>query len=306
MARRRPRVHGVLVIDKPAGMTSHDVVDVVRRVVHERRVGHAGTLDPMATGVLVVAVGDATRLVEFMKGHPKTYRFTVRLGVQTDTDDATGRVVAEAPVPPLDETALRQALARFEGEIEQVPPRYAAIRYRGKRLYEWAREGVEVQPPPRRVTIYRWALVAWEPPNLTLDVTCSAGTYIRALARDLAHALGTVGHVTALRRLASGPFREEDAVPLAELEAATDWQRYLRPPDAGLVDMPILEITPEQAQAMLHGRPLHGLPAGAENGAWARAYLQGHFIGLLQWDADHQAWRPRKVFPSLIPAGTTP
>lgn len=295
----RARVHGLFVIDKPAGMTSHDVVDAVRRRVRERQVGHAGTLDPFATGVLVVALGAATRLVEFMIGHPKLYRFTVRLGIQTDTDDKTGRVIAEQPVPPLTEEAIRTALRRFEGEIDQVPPRYAAIRYKGKRLYEWAREGVEVPVAPRRVHVYRLTLVRWQPPDLTLEVACSAGTYVRALARDLAQALGTVGHVTELRRLASGPFREEDAVPLETLLSAPDWKAYLWPPDAGLVDIPILEVTPEQAKALVQGRPIHGQPPEGDV-LWRRVYVEGRFIGMVLWDAERQAWRPRKMFPQFL------
>ncbi len=281
-------------------MTSHDVVDAIRRLVHERQVGHAGTLDPMATGVLIVAVGAATRLTEFMMGHPKTYQFTVRLGQQTDTDDATGRVIEQQPVPPLSSEDISRVLATFRGTIEQTPPQYAAIRHRGKRLYEWAREGIFVETSPRQVTIYTLTLIQWSPPDLELEVTCSAGTYVRALARDIARALSTVGHVTALRRTASGPFRIEDAVPLSELLQAKDWQRYLRPPDAGLVDMPIRELTPEHAQAMLHGRPLHGLPAAPPNQTWARAYLYGRFVGMIQWDAQQHTWRPRKVFPTLI------
>ncbi len=305
MAKRQARVHGLFVIDKPSGITSHDVVDAIRRRIHERQVGHAGTLDPLATGVLVVVVGAATRLAEFMVGHPKTYRFTVRLGVQTDTDDATGQVVEERPVPSLSPEAIVRVLTTFEGTQEQIPPRYAAIRHQGKRLYEWAREGVTVDPPPRTVTIYRLTLLKWEPPELHLEVTCSAGTYVRALARDLAQALGTVGHVTALRRMASGPFRVEDAVPLTELLKASDWRRYLHPPDAGLVDIKIVDLTPEHAQAMLHGRLLHGLPPGDDDQAWARAYLHGHFIGMIQWDAQQHAWRPRKVFPALITQAIT-
>lgn len=300
MPRRRPRVHGLFVVDKPAGMTSHDVVLAIRKLTREHQVGHAGTLDPLATGVLVVAVGAATRLVEFMVGHPKVYRFTVRLGVQTETDDRDGRVIAEKPVPPLTVPAIREVLDRFVGEIEQVPPRYAAIRFRGKRLYEWARAGVEVPREPRRVQVHRLELISWQPPDLVLEAFCSAGTYVRALARDIAEALGTVGHVTALRRLASGPFRVEEAVPLPELLATDDWSRYLRPPDAGLVDMPILEVTAEQARALLHGRPIHGHPP-QDDASLRRAYVLGHFFGLVVWDSERHAWRPRKIFPQLMP-----
>ncbi len=295
MRRRPSRVHGIFNIDKPTGMTSHDVVDAVRRLVRERRVGHAGTLDPLATGVLVVCVGQATRLIEFMVGHPKEYRVVVRLGITTDTYDADGRVLEERPVPPLSTAEVEKVLARFRGEIEQVPPRYAAIRHKGKRLYEWAREGVEVEPKPRRVTIHELVLEAWDPPDLTLRVRCSAGTYVRSLAHDIGQALGTGGHVTALRRLASGPFRVEDAVPLETLLHTSDWQAYLWPVDAGLVDIPVVELDPTQAEAVRHGRALHALPPGQQDGEWRRAYAGGQFLAMLQWNAARRVWQPRKV-----------
>jgi len=276
-------------------MTSHDVVNAVRRRTHERRVGHAGTLDPLATGVLVVCVGQATRLIEFMVGHPKVYRFTVRLGEETDTYDAEGTVVAHAAVPPLDEEVIRRVLSRFVGTFDQVPPRYAAIRYRGRRLYEWAREGVEVKPAPRPITIKTLVLESWSPPEMTLQVSCSAGTYVRSLAHDIAHALGTVGHVVALRRLASGPFRAEEAVPLTKLLDAPDWRRYLQPMDAGLVDIPVVELTPAQVEEVRHGRAVSGADAAA-GGMWRRAYADGRLVAMLRWDAGQQCWRPRKVF----------
>ncbi len=260
--RKTPKesVHGFFNIDKPKGLTSHDVVDEVRHIVRQRRVGHAGTLDPLATGVLVVAIGQATRLLEFMTGHDKEYRFTVRLGEETDTLDAEGRVIATAPVPSLDVETIRQTLNQFIGDIEQIPPLYAAIRHRGKRLYEWARAGVSVTPQPRRIHIARLELEAWNPPDLTLYVVCSAGTYVRALARDIAHALGTRGHVVALRRTASGPFRVEDAVPLSLLREAPNWRTYLLPVDTGLTHIPAFTLTPAQWADIRHGRSPRNLP----------------------------------------------
>ncbi len=294
--KRAARVHGVFNIDKPGGMTSHDVVDAVRRLVHERRVGHAGTLDPMATGVLVVCVGQATRLIEFMVGHTKVYRFTIRLGEETDTYDAEGRVIRQMPVPPLTPERIRTTLQQFLGDIEQIPPRYAAVRYKGKRLYEWARAGIDVQPEPRRVTIYALELEAWSSPHLTLRVTCGAGTYVRSLAHDISQALGTVGHVVALRRLASGPFHVEDAVPLDTLLQAPDWRVYLLPMDIGLVDIPVVELTPVQVEDVRHGRPVRALAPGKQPGEWRRAYGNGELIAMLQWDTERHQWRPRKVF----------
>lgn len=295
MARQREHVHGIFNIDKPAGMTSHDVVDAIRRLVRLRRVGHAGTLDPLATGVLVVCVGSATRLVEYMVGHDKEYRVTVRLGVETDTYDAEGAVVAKRPVPPLTTDEIEAVLARFRGIIEQTPPRYSAIRRGGKRLYELAREGVQVDVPARRVTIYSLILEAWQPPDLTLRVVCSAGTYVRSLAHDIGQALGTGGHVVALRRLRSGPFRVEEAVPLETLLTADNWRAYLLPPDAGLSDWPRLDLSPAQAEDVRHGRFLRDVPP-VPGATWARAYVGNRFLAVLQWDAERRLWRPKKVF----------
>ncbi len=294
MPRRRPRVHGLFNIDKPSGMTSHDVVDAVRAIVRERQVGHAGTLDPLATGVLVVAVGYATRLLEFMAGHDKVYRVVIRLGVETTTYDAEGEVIAEHPLPRLTVEDIESVLASFRGRIRQIPPRYAAIRHRGKRLYEWARQGVEITPQPREVIIYTLRLESWHPPDLTLYVKCSAGTYVRSLAHDIGQALGTGGHVRSLRRLASGPFRVEDAVPLDVLRSS-DWRTYLLPPDAGLHDMPRVDLTPEQAQRVRHGGFLSDLNLPLQ-GKWVRAYAGGRFLAILQWDEQRRVWRPKKVF----------
>ncbi len=294
MSKRHPRVHGLFNIDKPSGMTSHDVVDAVRAIVRERRVGHAGTLDPLATGVLVVAVGQATRLIEFMMNHDKVYRVVIRLGVETTTYDAEGEVVTQVPLPRLTEADIERVLTAFRGRIRQIPPRYAAIRHRGKRLYEWAREGVEVTPKPREVTIYTLKLEAWTPPDLTLYVACSAGTYVRSLAHDIGQTLGVGGHVKALRRLASGPFRVEDAVPLDVLRSG-DWRAYLLPPDAGLQDIPRVDLTPEHARRVRHGGFVPDLPISPGE-RWARAYVNGSFLAVLEWDPQRRVWRPRKVF----------
>ncbi len=295
MGRRHAHTHGIFNIDKPQGLTSHDVVDTVRKLVRQRRVGHAGTLDPLATGVLVVCVGNATRLVEYMVGHDKVYRVTVRLGIETDTYDAEGQVIAEKPVPPLTPEDIERVLTRFRGEIDQVPPKFSAIRHKGRRLYNLARAGEEVETPRRHVTIYELTLEAWNPPDLTLRVACSAGTYVRSLAHDIGQALGTGGHVVALRRLRSGPFRVEEAVPLETLLNAADWRAYLLPPDAGLVHWPRIVLTPEQAEAVSHGRPISLTPP-APPSTWARAYVDGKFIAVLQWDEKQHRWQPRKVF----------
>src|SRR5689334_14246302 len=208
-------LHGFLNIDKPAGLTSHDVVAHIRRAARQKRVGHAGTLDPAATGVLVVALGNATRLIEYVQdATSKRYHAIVQLGTTTATDDAEGQVLASVAVPPFDRTAIERVLQAFRGEIMQVPPMYSALHYQGRRLHELAREGIAVERAARPVTIERLELIDWASPLLTLDVMCSKGTYIRSIARDLGDALGCGAHLQTLRRTAVGSFLIEDAVPL--------------------------------------------------------------------------------------------
>ncbi|MDX1658593.1 MAG: tRNA pseudouridine(55) synthase TruB [Nitriliruptorales bacterium] len=217
---------GVLVVDKPAGLTSHDVVDVVRKAAHQRKVGHTGTLDPDATGVLVLCLGRATRLVRFLQAGRKTYVATAQLGAVTASQDASGEVTAETDASHVDEDDVREALERFRGEIEQVPPMVSALKVDGERLHEKARRGEVVEREPRPVTIHELVLEHFEGggprPELRFRVTCSAGTYVRTLAHDLGTALGVGGHLTDLRRVSNGPFTEGVATPLSEIEACAD------------------------------------------------------------------------------------
>ncbi len=288
---------GLLVLDKPKGWTSHDAVERVRTLTRIRRVGHAGTLDPLATGVLVVLVGSATRLAEFLLGHDKRYRATIRLGIQTDTDDAEGRIVSERPVA-VSREAFEETLRCFVGEILQIPPAFAALKQGGERLYEKARRGETITPSPRRVRIDELRLVEWNPPWATIEVACSAGTYIRALARDIGERLGCGAHVAELRRLASGPFTLADAVPWEALEAAAragDWRRYLRPMADALPDWE--PITPEPAilNRLQHGQsiPLEALP---HPGSRLRAHWpDGTLLALLE--RREGRWQPVRVFP---------
>ncbi|HWQ16116.1 MAG TPA: tRNA pseudouridine(55) synthase TruB [Roseiflexaceae bacterium] len=286
-------MHGFLNIDKPAGMTSHDVVARVRRIARQRRVGHAGTLDPAATGVLVVALGAATRLIEYVQDQTaKRYLAVVRLGASTTTDDAEGEVVATAPLPPLDEAALERTLAAFRGQVLQVPPMYAALHHEGRRLHELARAGVTVERPPRPVTIERLELLAWDPPLLTLDVLCGKGTYIRALARDIGAALGCGGHLAALRRTAVGTFTVETAVPLERLEDQVTLSQALLPPEHAVADWPAVRLDEAAARRTRNGQPLI-LPG--QVAARARAHApDGSLLALLVRDGD--IYRPVKVF----------
>ncbi|HEY3452875.1 MAG TPA: tRNA pseudouridine(55) synthase TruB [Myxococcales bacterium] len=211
-------MNGLLIIDKPEGLTSFDVVAVLRRTLKTKKAGHTGTLDPMATGVLPVCLGESTRLVPFIIDGDKTYEASVRLGASTDTQDRTGKVIAEAPVPQsLTREALEQALDRFRGEIDQAPPMYSAVRVDGKRLYELAREGKEVDRIARRVTVHELQVLDLSLPDLRMRVRCSKGTYIRTLAHDLGEVLGCHAHLTALRRTESTGFSIAQAVTLDEL-----------------------------------------------------------------------------------------
>ncbi len=244
-------------MDKPAGPTSHDVVQVVRRVLKTRAVGHTGTLDPFATGLLVVLVGRATRLARFVEAESKTYLATATLGVATDTDDRTG-----APLGPpvelsgLDAARVVEALAALAGEQRQRPPRYSAKRVGGERSHRLARRGVVVEPAETTVMVHRIDLVAWTSPDLVFRTTVSAGTYIRALARDLGERLGVGAHLTALRRESIGALRVEDAVPLEQVGPAT-----VRPARAVLGHLPAVELDEPGRVAVSHGR---ALPAEAD------------------------------------------
>lgn len=287
-------MHGFLNIDKPAGITSHDAVARVRRLARQRRVGHAGTLDPAATGVLVLALGGATRLIEYVQdATAKRYRAVVRLGSATTTDDAEGQELFSAPVPALDAAALERALAPFRGAIMQTPPMYAALHHEGKRLHELARAGVTVERAPRPVQIERIDLLDWNPPLLTLDVLCGKGTYIRALARDLGEALGCGGHLHTLRRTAVGAFLADDATPLGDLEADPALLEIrLLPPEHAVLDWPMIALNAAEARMVAQGRPLpHDGPAGDR----ARAHApDGALLALLA--RSDGLWKPQKVF----------
>ncbi len=290
-------MNGLIIINKPAGMTSHDVVNAVRRMAGTRRVGHAGTLDPMATGVLVVVVGAATRLAQFIDGCDKTYRATLRLGATTTTYDADGDIVARRPVT-VNQAEVEAALACFRGDILQIPPMHSAVKVKGQKLYKLAHRGKEVERAPRPVTIHRLDVLAWALPDVTIEVTCSAGTYIRSLAHDLGQALGCGAHLTALTRTAAGAFRLEDSRALEELRALADAGRLAEavlPPQTALTGLPVVTLTPEQAQAVGYGQtfPLDG-PSDA---AMVQAHdAAGQLVAVLI-PVEPGMWRPKLVFP---------
>lgn len=285
-------------------MTSHDLVDRVRALTGIRRVGHAGTLDPLATGVLLVCIGRATRLAEYLMEGRKVYRARVRLGITTDTYDAEGQVVRETLVT-VDRAQVEAALAQFRGPILQLPPMYSALKYRGTPLHRLARRGIEVERTPRQVEVYHLELSAWEPPYCTLEVICSGGTYVRVLAHDLGQLLGCGAHLAALTRLASGEFSVEQAVTIEEFaQAAAEgrWHELLSPLDAALTRFPPFYLDAEAAQRLCRGLPV-AYPAGGEI-ALARAYgPDASFLGLIKYDGVAQIWRPHKMFCTYPLAG---
>lgn len=251
----RPGPAGFLVVDKPAGITSHDVVDAARRWLGTRRVGHLGTLDPAATGVLPLAVREATKLAPFLEGGLKSYAGTIRLGSETDTLDAEGTVTRRHEGALPEERAVREALATFVGEIEQVPPMYSAVKKEGVPLHKLAREGIEVEREPKRVTIHRLELIKYAPPDVEVEVDCSAGTYVRALAADLGSRLGCGAHLSGLRRTRSGPFTEDQAVTEAvlsrEAEEGTVAQRLVAPVNA--LGYPVVRLSQAEAERLRQG-----------------------------------------------------
>jgi tRNA pseudouridine55 synthase len=252
-------VDGVLVCDKPAGLTSHDVVGRVRRLAGQRRVGHGGTLDPPATGVLVLALGRATRLLPFLPTEPKRYLAEVAFGAATDTLDAAGTVTATAPAGGVDEAALRVALAGFLGPQEQVPPMVSAIKVAGERLYAKARRGEEVERAPRPIVIHELELRGFTPgerPKATISVTCSGGTYVRSLAADLGRALGTLAHLAGLRRTAVGRFTDAEAHTLEELAEPERLAAAVLDPAAAMASTATRALTPAEASALATGRTL--------------------------------------------------
>jgi tRNA pseudouridine55 synthase len=289
-------VSGVLIIDKPTGMTSHDVVQVVRRGTNIRRAGHTGTLDPRASGVLIVLIGPAVRLSEYISAEDKRYQAMVRLGERTDTYDGDGTTTGMSPVE-VTTTQLEEALQSFVGEIKQVPPSHSAIKIRGHRAYELARKGEKVELEPRIIKVHSLELVEWNPPDAVIDVHCSSGTYVRSLANDLGEKLGCGGMLSGLRRMKSGRFSLRDSIPLRKLKEAFEdgtWYKYLIPAAEALADWPSIILNPEEVEAVRHGHRIHG---EGEAGVMVRAITeQGELVALMDFDPETEEFQPRKVF----------
>ncbi|MGH9092189.1 MAG: tRNA pseudouridine(55) synthase TruB [Acidimicrobiales bacterium] len=271
---------GLMVVDKPPGWTSHDVVARVRRIVGQRRVGHAGTLDPDATGVLLVGVGRATRLLRFLTGLPKVYTAEIVLGTATTTLDASGEVVGEWDMAAVTPARVRAAAARLTGRIEQVPPMVSAVKVGGTRLHVLARQGVEVERPPRPVTVHRFHVApAGEPGVYRAEVECSSGTYVRVLAADLGTVLGGGAHLRHLRRTGVGSFGEGEATPLEELDPG-----HLLPPAEAMRDLEAVRVpAPEVATAVARGLPVDRVPLGATgDGPWALLDAGGRLLAVYE------------------------
>jgi tRNA pseudouridine55 synthase len=304
---------GIINIDKPVGKTSFAVVATIKRLTRERRVGHGGTLDPMASGVLPVCLGRGTRVVEFLAEARKTYAAEITLGVATDTYDTEGRVTQRGDPSGIEHETIVEALKPFRGRVAQRPPMYSAVKHNGRRLYELARMGITVERPLRPAHIYRIELVNYDSPLLTLEVECGKGTYIRSIADDLGRALGCGAHLTGLVRTAYGPFRIEDAVSLDGFEAASregQWEELVQPLGIALETWPAVTVSDEQGHLIVNGRPLSqdesGIPSEAETGGRLCAYSQeGCLLAVLKFRAESGQWHPAKVF-SRQQAGAVP
>ena len=266
--------NGIILVDKPADWTSHDVVEKLRGILHERRVGHSGTLDPMATGLLTVFVGRATRAVQFAETHNKRYVASLRCGYSTDTQDTSGRVTVQTGISPT-EAELTDVLPEFTGEISQIPPMYSAIKVSGKKLYELARKGETVERKPRTVNISELSLVGHDGDDFVLSVSCSKGTYIRTLCNDIGERLGCLACMSALRRTNAGPFDVRDAHTLSEI--AEDPERYIIPVDSLFSEHPAIELSAAQTAKLKCGNILN---VSAKNGTYRVYGENGDFLAL--------------------------
>lgn len=293
---------GILNINKPAGPTSFDIVSRIKRLTGEKRVGHAGTLDPAASGVLPVCLGRGTRIIEYIMDSPKIYRAEIEFGKTTDTCDSEGEIIFAGDASRLNRDLIQTALADFTGEIEQVPPVYSALKYRGEPYYKLARAGVQVEMKSRTVAVHSIEIIDWRPPAATLDITCGKGTYIRSLARDLGQKLGCGAYLKSLVRRKCGPFRLEDALTPDELEQAFGnecWHRYIYPPDSVLLHMEAVTAGDETCRDIMNGRTvaLETVGISTPQETRCRVYTpDGRFLGILRYIGENECWQPEKVF----------
>jgi len=295
--RKGRDISGWLVVDKPAGITSNAVVNKVRWAFNARKAGHAGTLDPAATGVLAVALGEATKTVPYITDALKAYDFTIRFGAATNTDDAEGEVIAKSDLRPTDEE-IKAALPGFTGEIMQVPPRFSAVKIDGERAYALSRAGEDVELAARPLWVEELTMLSRpDPDHVVLRMVCGKGGYVRAIARDLGEALGCLGHVSELRRVWSGPFDADEGVSMEEIERLArtpEIDALLRPLEEGLADLPELRCTPEGAARLRNGNPGMVITSDAEYGDEAWASLDGKAVAIGIYKAGEL--HPTRVF----------
>lgn len=294
-------ISGALVVDKPVGMTSHDVVQAIRNGTGLRRAGHTGTLDPRASGVLVILVGPAVRLSEYVSASDKRYQAIIRLGGSTDTFDAEGLVTPTKDPVNVTEAQFETALQTFVGEIEQTPPPYSAVKVQGRKAYEMAREGEEVELVPRKITVHHLEVLEWAPPEVVIDVHCSSGTYVRSLANDLGVMLGCGAYLVGLRRTKSGRFSLRDSVPLRKLQeafTAGNWYQYLIPAAEALGDWPAVELNPDEVEGVRHGHRVKVVGDPTETKVRGVS-TQGELVALMEMTINEDGsreWQPKKVF----------
>lgn len=304
MGRRRTsgrNVNGILLLDKPLGITSNDALQRVKNLYRARKAGHTGSLDPLATGLLPICLGDATKLSAFLLDADKRYRVRVRLGVTTTTGDAEGEVLQTASTDGVDEARILEILPRFSGEIDQLPPMYSALKHKGERLYKLARQGIEVERKPRRIHIFSMVLSDWSGDEFTLDVHCSKGTYVRTLAEDIGNAAGCGAHVSALRRTGVGPYRDQDLITAERLEelrgegnAALD--ALLLPLESALMHWPEVRLSDDATYYMKKGQAI--LVPQAPTEGWVRLYTKaGLFLGVGEI-ADDGKVQPKRLLQS--------
>lgn len=295
-------ISGALVVDKPVGMTSHDVVQAIRNGTGLRRAGHTGTLDPRASGVLVILVGPAVRLSEYVSASDKRYQAIIRLGGTTDTFDAEGKFTPTKDPVNVTEAEFEEALKTFVGEIEQVPPAHSAVKVGGRKAYEMARKGEEVELEPRKITVHHLEVLEWTPPEVVIDVHCSSGTYVRSLANDLGQKLGSGAYLVGLRRTKSGRFTLRDATPLRKLQEAFNagnWYQFLIPAAEALGDWPSVELNPDEVEGVRHGHRVKAKEADTVNEKVRGVSTQGELVALMELtiQADgSKEWQPKKVF----------
>ncbi len=294
---------GFLAVDKPRGWTSHDVVDRVRSILSIKKVGHTGTLDPMATGVLVLCLGRLTRLSSFLTVQDKGYLARIWLGVSTNTLDSEGRVTARSDCVPGDPEEIRKAIEGFVGQNRQTPPMFSARKISGRRLYRWAREDKEIARPSQIVNIYSIQIAQFDPPFLDLDVSCSKGTYIRVLAEDIGRELRCGGHLSGLRRTGVGSIGLDQCIAMDKI-GEEGWEHHLIDPNRALGHLPLLRLAPEEARRFTHGNPISGLRPDMEldaEGSIRVVDVEGRLLGIGNWQMEDLVLKPIRVLRPYKP-----